>query len=741
MHDSPTLWSFEPLLRGAARLGRALWRRRWVFTFAAALPIAATVIYVFEAPDRYAGTSRIIIGKNPADTTLPMSGGWTMPSNETQNQLEMIKSHEVVAAAAAAGRRRYPANPPGEAEITAALLVKQVKGTDIIEITAEAPTAERAAALANLVAAAYLDAHLRDRRKSAANAEGFIEGQVVIYEQRLRVSEAALEQFKSASGVISVSAQTDELVKTDAEYRKALEETRIDLAVAAEKRAFLEDELARAQSRLLATAGAVSSPVARQLQEKLVALEVRYAGLVLKGYSPTHPELAALAGEIASARGRLAEEAAVVAEEDAAENPFVRIENLAGEMDGVRAEHEALAARERELGGVLEGVNGRMAALPRAESAFAELAREKEANENIYMMLLEKREEARIAEASEVGSARIFSRAVPPARPFAPRRTQSFVLGLIAGLLFGGGAVGAVGYFDRTVKSPAVAREVTGVPVMGVIPAFGAVGVSDGRRRRRGGAAAGGAVPVTAPLMVRAPKSPPAEAFRALYAQIGHQLLRNGQRNVALGITSARTREGKSTVAINLALACAQFGVRTVLVDADLERSALSKNWGRERQPGVADFLRGEAAWEDVLTPSGIDNLSFVYAGKDTNKPLALLASPRFAVLCEHGAEASALTLIDTPPLFPVADTALVANVIKRFLLVARAGVVTPAELERTVHTLRQVGAEIVGLVLNAAEYGETYGYGYYRHYYYDRGEKEGKANAAKAPAGTAAAG
>ncbi|MGD8717890.1 MAG: polysaccharide biosynthesis tyrosine autokinase [Candidatus Zixiibacteriota bacterium] len=725
MYVNQTYWSFDPIVRQLARLWRAVWRRRWLFVAAAALPVAATVIYVLQAPDRYAATARVIFDRE--NESLGLEAAFVPRSNELENDLELIRSRETVVNAASLGRELYPDDPPTEAEIGGALKARALNDTDIVEITTEARDPDRAAALANLVAEAFMDAHLRHRRKSASTAKEFIEKQLDGYEERLARSELALEMFKRSSGVVSLPAETTELIRTGADFEKSLEKTRVDLAVAERKRGYLEDELRETKERLLASGTNVSSPVAEQLQKKLVTLEYRYASLVLKGYGPSHPELKSLGEEIALARGELAEAAAGVVGDEYNLDLFTRVGALAEELEAVRTDVATLETAERELSVTVATAEGRLAALPEKEFELARLTREKEANENIYMLLIEKREEARIAEASEVGTARVFSSAVPPQYPFAPRRKQSLALGVLCGLLFGSAAVAAVEYFDRTVKTAGDAQQVAGANVLGVIPYFGArrsLTASAGNRNGRNGW--GDVHP--ARVVADAPKSPAAEAYRQLYAQLTHLFGNNGgSRSVILGLTSSRAQEGKSTVAANLACSFAQLGTPTLLVDADLEKRTTGELAGVAGGPGLADFLRGEAGWEDIKNETDAEGLVVVGAGTNASASPALLASPRFPAFIKAAREEFDLTLFDVPPVFPVADVALVAGAVKKFIMVVRAGVVGAQELDRAVRTLKQVGGDVAGIVLNCAELGESYGYGYgyYRYYRYGYGRKD----------------
>jgi len=478
----------------------------------------------------------------------------------------------------------------------------------------------------------------------------------------------------------------------------------------------------------LTAAADVSSPVAKQLQDKLVALEYRYANLILKGYSPEHAELNALAREIRETRAKLADEAAGFNGGDGATNPFAKIEALAGQLDTTRAEVVALTTRRAELSTATATAGGRLSTVPAKESALGDLVREKEANEKMYLLLLEKREEAGIEVAAEIGTARFFSRAEPPAKPFAPRRVQSLLLGIVAGLFLGVAAVAAVEYFDRTVKNAALVHDIVRAPVLGIVPFLGRVASEGtGSRRKRGAAVLPGAVLL--PVVARGPKSPGADAFRTIYAQVAYLFAENGgAKGVVLGFTSSRPGEGKSTISANLATTFAQFGVKTLLVDADFNRSALGRMFPVESLAGLVDYLRGTATFEDTLSSTPVPNLTLVGTGSQPSEPGPLLASAAFGDFIRRAKEQFDVIFVDVPPVYPVADVALIASAIRKFVFVVRAGAINAVELDRAVNALGQVGGTIIGAVLNGADAVETYGGYRYSHYYnYRKAEEPAK--------------
>jgi capsular exopolysaccharide synthesis family protein len=181
-----------------------------------------------------------------------------------------------------------------------------------------------------------------------------------------------------------------------------------------------------------------------------------------------------------------------------------------------------------------------------------------------------------------------------------------------------------------------------------------------------------------------------------------------------LAVTSSLPAEGKSTVSGNLAVALAETGARVLLVDADLRRPAIAELLGVEGGVGLTTVLAGAARVEDVVQDWGGKQLQVLASGPVPPNPAELLGSPAMRGLLEDLRGRYDHVVIDTAPLLPVADAAVLSRLVDGTLLVAQAGRVRRAELTRALGNLDQVSARVLGIVLNRVR-GEESSYSYGR--------------------------
>lgn len=296
-----------------------------------------------------------------------------------------------------------------------------------------------------------------------------------------------------------------------------------------------------------------------------------------------------------------------------------------------------------------------------------------------------------------------------PVAPSAPNTRLNVALGLLVGLAAGFGIAVARQVLDTRIRSENDVRQVTDASVIATI-------THDDEAAKT-------------PLIVQAsPQSHRAEAFRRLRTNL--QFLDVADDLQTLVVTSSLPGEGKSTTTINLAITLADAGSRVVLVDADLRRPTVAKYMGIEGSVGLTTVLIGRAEVEDVLQPWGEGTLHVLPSGLVPPNPSELLGSRAMADLLARLSQQYDVVLIDTPPLLPVTDAAILARLTGGALVVVGATKTHRQQLDDSLGALETVGARVLGIVLNRVPVKEAGSYTYYDYTPHDGAAAAGRKRA-----------
>jgi len=290
--------------------------------------------------------------------------------------------------------------------------------------------------------------------------------------------------------------------------------------------------------------------------------------------------------------------------------------------------------------------------------------------------------------------ATVVDPASEPTSPISPQPVRNIGLGLILGLLLGAGAAILRETLDTTIKSTKQLETLVPAPIIGTISYdTDAVGT-----------------PLITSLDTYAPR---AEAFRVLRTNL--QFIDPDAHHKVFVITSSLPGEGKTTTAVNLALALAEGGERIALVEGDLRRPKISEYLRLESAVGLTTVLIGKLPLADAIQNVGSEHLTVLTSGSTPPNPAELLKSSSMATLIASLRADYDIVLIDAPPLLPVTDGALLAAQADGALLVVRHGKTTVDQVGLAVDRLESVGASPVGVIFNMtpAKGGEGYGYGY----------------------------
>ncbi|MDP9119496.1 MAG: polysaccharide biosynthesis tyrosine autokinase [Actinomycetota bacterium] len=291
---------------------------------------------------------------------------------------------------------------------------------------------------------------------------------------------------------------------------------------------------------------------------------------------------------------------------------------------------------------------------------------------------------------SSIDPGEVVQRAERPSAPISPKHQVDIALGVLLGLAAGVALASVREQLQDRIQSPTAFRKVLKAPTLGLIP--------ESPMLR-------GDLPRL--VTIDAPRSPAAEAYRTLRTNLLAAC--KGAKVRTILVTGARQGEGKTTTAVNLAVALAQVGRSVVLIGADLRYPRVHSVLGIGNERGLGQVLQGSVSLDDALVNSSIPDLRALPSGPVTgiDEPVELLQSDRMFEVIRSCRQAD-FVIVDGPPIEPVADSLVLADLVDGVLLVTDAQQGTKAGVSRTRLQLEQVGANILGGVLNRVDKSMT---------------------------------
>jgi polysaccharide biosynthesis transport protein len=279
-------------------------------------------------------------------------------------------------------------------------------------------------------------------------------------------------------------------------------------------------------------------------------------------------------------------------------------------------------------------------------------------------------------------------------------------LGLGIGLAF------FADYLDNTVNKIEAVESTFALPILGAVPALASV-----ERRKRLEGTTNGQEEQSFELITHQDRaSMLSEAIRSLRTSILFSLPENPPR--LLLVTSAEPGDGKTGVAVNLAIALSQLGGDTLLIDADMRGPNCHRILGLDRTPGLSNFLVGDVELGTVIKPTAIPTLFYLLpAGQSPLNPAELLSSERMSAALDSLTQQFRYVIIDSPPVLGFTDSVLLSTLAEATLFVIRAGKTPRDAAQRAIGMLNAVNAKILGVVLNHLDM-QSNGYSQYRDYH-----------------------
>jgi polysaccharide biosynthesis transport protein len=726
-------------------------RKQWligVIVIASALSAAA--FFTIGTTRIYRATASIQIDPNPpqplgrdVQAVMELGAGSYWSNKEYfSTQLEILKGLSLVSETVRAlGLQNDMSfindNPPGhepptkkksveldEAAIVlrSRLTVEAVRESRLVNVKITDANPERARRILSTLLDIYLERNVSRAVAATGSATQWLGGQMVSLKDELEKSELALHEYKKEKRILSVSLddQSNMLRGEMQQLSQAL------TAVNARREALLARarELEKVDPNDVTSLPAselLSSSLLSNLRQDYVHAKADVESLLGAGKGENYPGVEAGSARVEATRQAL----------------MAEVKNVQGALQG---DLTAVAREAQGLSRLFELAKQRAMDLNMLEIEYHRLERSKNNTEKLFGIVLERSKESDLTGMMRFNNISIVESPTTEKAPIKPKPLLNLAIGLLMGLVLGGAAaLGREWVQHRTIRSPDDVEEGLGVPVMGVIPSLtGKVSragyyYSRQPRHDRGLNSIAPTLGDGLPVELTAhsvPASNAAECARGIRTSLTFSSPDNPYRTIL--VTSANPSEGKTMVATTIAVAFAQAGQKVLLVDCDLRRSRLHRIFKLTNAAGVSSVLQDISMIDSAAMPTVVPNLSLLAAGPHVPNPAELLQSASFERMLAALAERFDRVIIDSPPVLAVTDAAILGSRVDGAVVVARAKRTRREVARQVVKKMKDLGANVTGIVLNGIDeprHRGGYYYGYYSREGYGTGSEGEKAS------------
>ena len=552
-----------------------------------------------------------------------------------------------------------------------------VKGSRLVDVAFRSIDPKFAALAVNTVVDNYVEQNLAVKLESTQNTIEWLDKELAKQQQKVEDSERALANYRERQNAMSLDDKQNIVV------------SRLNK---------LNDDLLMAKSRLaqknalyssIRTIGpgqpADSNPVIAQnpsvaaAKSKVSSLQSERARIAER-YGEKHPQMQKANADLGEAQRQYELEVGRAAQ-------------------AIKNDYETAALEEQTMARALEGAKADAQDLSKKSIDYNVMEREAKSNRQVYETLLQRGNELRVSSNNRANNVRVIDHAEVPKAPMTPAGRRTWLVAITIGLVLTFAVVYGLDYMNDTIKTPEDITRRLKMTMIGLVPS-----VPSDRQ------------PVLASSHVPYDFG---EAFRSLRTSLVTKF--PGSGNKTLLVTSAQPLEGKTTTAVNIALALAYSSARVLLIDADMRRPGMHRPLRLANERGLSQVLMGQARVRDVIQRTVDPNLLAITAGGTPPNPSELLASERMKTLLTNLAHGPFdWIIIDTPPILAVTDAVILAPVVQGVTMVIGSEMTRRRLVERALETMMAANPKQINIILNKVDFARNkYYYSrYYGHQY-----------------------
>ena len=562
--------------------------------------------------------------------------------------------------------------------IQAGLIVEGGTQSQIINISYQHEAPQLAADVVNAISESYIQFGLEARLSQIKDTAEWLSEQLEELRQTLQVSEDKLRDFRLSQNLMDTEQQqriantqlqtlNTELVKAQTELSQAKE---------------LYTQITQVESSggdYRSLGPVLQSNTIRDLVREESTLSRKVQELSER-YGEKHPKMIAARSDLASAQANLDREAAKI-------------------VESIKKDYRSAQAQEQNVRRLISETREGLQSYQGDSFELTRLEREVENNRRIYESFLGKLMEADVSGDYDASNIRVIDSATVPEFPVKPRSALVLAASIIFGSFFGVVFAFARELMGNVFRTPDQLEQELNLPSLGVTPLV---------KKKKG---------TVAPEMqyIADQRSTFAEAINTIRTGLMFSNIDNPPKSIL--ITSTNGSEGKTTLAINLAVALSQMD-KTLLIEMDLRKPAVGKDLGIKADMGLSDLLSGKTDTNVFHQVDGAPNLSVITCGTIPPNPMELISSKRFANLLHSLSDRFTHIVIDSPPTLPVSDSCVLAKMVDATIVAVKAEDTKISMAKETITRLNKVNATITGIVLTQASPQKMSYYG--EHYYQD---------------------
>jgi len=592
------------------------------------------------------------------------------------------------------------------------LSINKIRNTDVIEISLLSPSPNESANIINALIASYQSVDKEWNNGEMIHMKTFLSSQIRLKEKELNLVEDNLSKFQKEEKIYGLDGNAELLLKQltfiESDYYSNIAQENI----LEERRKYLYNQLTE-EEKLLA------DRVMNTINERLSALKFEIAQresdlistMALQGEE--HQAVTAGTKILNKLKVTLKQQTELLISQGISiGDPIQYRQGIMDTILVIEASQALLASKSIELNKLVKKYENELSDLPDKSLAFFRLQRDQNILSETYALMMQKREEAKISEASQLGKIRIVDLAFPEIIPVKPKKISILILFMILGSSLGALACFIREYLDNSIKSIHEIERFD-LEILAMIPT---IGMQYNNKKEK----------IVQKLERRLithedAKSPVSESYRTLRTNLIYRFSDIGSGQAIL-FSSPGPGEGKTTSIANLSITFANLGKRTLLVDTDLRKPVMHDVFNKEQTPGLTDYLLGNESDIDLLVnKTDTENLSIMTSGSVPPFPSELLGSDKMQTLISGLKSKWDVILFDLPPLMAVTDAYVMLKHMDHFVLVLRSGVTQKGALKRCLAYLRMADLHETGVVINQIDKSRASKdeqFDYYQQYY-----------------------